>query len=146
MSSLILSGAVPTATRPNRKTRLAQAALARAAQPPEATGPKILVVTGCNVLISPDGPVLVLSIAGGQMHAPMVLNPEQAKSLGTALISLAAQFEMLKRIEAEEQAEQPVPFNPDLEALLEESQAKTAGPAPNSFDINGRPCYEAPAA
>ena len=105
--------------------------------------------------MGPLGPTLIINLADGQ-GTLLPLTDEQAVNLGTALIKLAAQHEMLKKMqEAEQAAQEPVPTTPEMESLLAEAQGNTAQhaeipaeesePAPNSFDINGRPVYEPPA-
>jgi hypothetical protein len=169
VSDLILSG-IETA-RPSRRHRLAARAKTRAESPaPLNMQPRLRQlpgIKGAGLGMGPIGPALIIQFEDGQ-GAPMSLTPDQARELGTGLITVAGQWEMLKKMHTDLQ---PVPTNPDLEQLLADAQANTAQhgspllageadgelqsgpddlaesaePAPNSFDINGKPVYEPPA-
>ena len=176
------------AVRPNRKARLAQKALAGRPVPnmqPRQRG--IPPVIGAAVAPGPIGPAIVVTLDGG-IQIPVFLTPDQARQYAIALISLAANMEMAKKMADDQAADgQPVPTSPEAEALLAEAIAEAGGPvalkgdeegevdddpdlringfpvrfidgppplqgaehpvefAPNSFDINGQPCYEPPA-
>lgn len=169
MSGLILPGiATP---RPNRKARLAQKAAAAQSTPnmqPRQRG--LPRPVGAGIAMSPIGPMVVVQLEDNQ-QLPLGMTPDQAKAFAVNLISAAAHFELLKKLESDQQADnQPVPVSPEAEALLAEAVAAAGGPAGlkgddegeveddlyicadptktvqyNSFDINGRPCYEPPA-
>jgi hypothetical protein len=173
-----VSSLIQTAARPNRKARLAQRSLLGRPVPGMQQRPQgIPAASGAAVGMGPIGPMLVVQLGDGQ-GIPMPMTPDQARQTGVALISVAAQYEILKKMEADGQADnQSVPTNPDLEAILADAQTKTGGPtdlkgddegdvdddcdlsanpefpviyaglpepAPNTFDINGKPVYQAP--
>lgn len=172
MSGLILA-ALET-PKVSRRHRLAAKARERREAPgvvanvqPRPRG--IPQAVGCAVGMGPIGPMLLVQLADNN-GIPMPMTPDQARQTGVALISTAAHFEILMKIQADQAADgQPVPVSPEAEALLAEAIADAGGPTDlkgdegdvdddpdladpaepvryNAFDVNGQPCWEEPTA
>ena len=173
MSGLILPG-IET-PRVSRRHRLAAKAKERREGPGAAVPnmqPRQRALpppSGGGVGMSPIGPAFITQFTDGTGCA-LPMTPTQAREIGVALISAAAHFEILKKMEADQQSDgQPVPVSLEAEALLAEAIAEAGGPVAlkgdeegdvdddpdisadpcqtiqfNSFDVNGQPCYEPP--
>jgi hypothetical protein len=199
VSGLILPGL--ETPRVSRRHRLAAKAKERREAP--GAGPNlqprlrgIPPVAQAGIVGTPAGPGILINYADGQQQL-VQLKLAEAAPFAVALISAAAQFELLQRMQADQAAadSEPVPVSPEAEALLAEAIANIErpvsttpraltdlkgdkgdvdddpdladyprqpdtlhgfpvvyadGPPPepkfNSFDVNGQPCYEPPAA
>ena len=140
MSNLILPAGLQ-AVRPNRTAR--RAAQSKAILPAAAVPfpnmqrrARIAAAAGGGLAMGPAGPVFIVQLADGQ-QLPVPFDVENARQMGVGLISLAAQFEMLQKMQAEQAAAsgaESVPLTPEMAELLAEAQGNTAGSSVISTD------------